>query len=290
MPLMTETQRSILWMTFAMAVFALGDAGIKALAGRIPPGQIMGTMGLVGTAVFVTIAKVKGQRLFTVALLHPAVILRFFAEMLAGTSMVMALTLAPLTLVTAILQAVPLVVTMGAALLFKEPVGLKRWSAIAIGLVGVFIILRPGSAEFDVTAIWAILAMLGLATRDLATRASPKSVGTLQLGAIGIAGLIPAGLLLFTFTSAPVLPDPVAALLLLFVISVTLLGYVAIINAMRMGAVAAVSPFRYTRLVFGLLLGILLFAERPDAMTYLGAALIVATGLYALYRETRVSR
>lgn len=283
----TDNLSGILWMLFSMATFPAGDVGIKLLAGVMPPGQIMGSLGLLGTALFAAWTKARGLTVLPPALLHPAVAMRYISEIVAGCGMVLALTLTPLSLVTAILQAAPLVVAMGAALVFGKRVGWRRWSAILIGLSGVLIILRPGLAGFDPNAIWAVIAMLGLASRDLATRACPKSLSSLQLSTFGISALIPTGAILLVFTGAPVSAPLQAWAILLGTILATLVGYYAITAAMRVGEVAAVTPFRYSRLIFGLILGIAIFAERPDAATYLGAALILGTGLYSAWREYR---
>lgn len=277
----------ILWMLFSMATFAAGDVGIKLLAGAMPPGQIMGSLGLLGTLIFAVWTRARRLDLLPRALLHPAVALRYVAEIVAGCGMVLALTLTPLSLVTAILQAAPLVVAMGAAVFFGERVGWRRWTAILIGLAGVLIILRPGLEGFDPNAIWSAIAMLGLAARDLATRACPRSLNALQLSTFGISALIPTGAILLLFDGPPVPAAPWDWAILLGAILATLVGYYAITNAMRLGEVAAVTPFRYSRLIFGLTLGIALFAERPDALTYLGAALILGTGLYSAWREHR---
>ncbi len=287
MPDTKDNLRGILLMLLAMAFFALGDVGIKLLAGLMPPGQIMGCLGLLGTLIFGIWTKARGTPLLPPALLHPAVAVRFIAEMIAGIGMVMALTLTPLSLVTALLQANPLLVAMGAALFFGETVGWRRWCAIAVGLLGVLIILRPGMEGFNPNAFWAIIALLGFTARDLATRAAPKSLETLQLSTFGVSALIPTGALLFVFAGPPVAASALSWGILLGAILATLAGYYAITAAMRIGEIAAVTPFRYSRLIFGLILGITVFSERPDALTYLGASLILATGLYAAWREKR---
>lgn len=285
MPLASENLRGIVWMLLAMAGFALGDVGIKSLAGTVPPGQIVGIMGLVGTAVFAIWTRARGLALLPAAIWHPAIALRFAAEIVAGGGMVLALTLNPLSLVTAVLQAAPLVVTMGAALAFGEKIGLHRWTAIGLGLLGVLVILRPGIDGFEPAALWIVIAMLGLALRDLATRAAPKVLDNLQISTIGFFALVPTGALLTAFGAAPVWPSVAAWGGLAITIAATIAGYYAITAAMRVGEIGAVTPFRYSRLVFGMVLGMLVFAERPDALAYGGAALILAAGLYAAWRE-----
>lgn len=280
-----DNLRGIVLMLLAMGFFALGDVGVKALSGSIPPGQIMGTMGLIGTVVFAIWTRARGLPLLPHEIRHPAIALRFIAEMVAGGGMVLALSLNPLSLVTAILQAAPLVVTMGAAQFFGEKVGIRRWSAIFAGLVGVLIILRPGLEGFSPQALWIIVAMLGLAARDLATRAAPKTLQNLQLATVGFFALVPTGLLLTVFTGAPVRPSAGDWGTLGFTILTTIAGYYAITAAMRVGEIGAVTPFRYSRLLFGLVLGMVVFSERPDLPAYLGAGLILVAGLYSAWRE-----
>ena len=290
MPLASDNLRGIVLMLLAMAGFAFGDVGIKWLSGAVPPGQIMGTMGLAGTVVFAIWTRVRGLPLLPRDIWHPAVALRFLAEIVAGGGMVLALTQNPLSLVTAILQAAPLVVTMGAARFFGEKVGIRRWSAILAGLLGVLIILRPGLSGFDLQALWILVAMLGLAARDLATRATPRALNNLQLATVGFFALVPTGALLTLFGATPIWLTPGNWAVLTFTILTTIGGYYAITAAMRVGEIGAVTPFRYSRLIFGLVLGMVVFAERPDTLAYAGAALILSAGLYSAWRERLHSR
>jgi len=275
-------------MILAMAGFAAGDAGIKVLANiGWPVGQIMLWLGLGGTFGFAVWTKLTGQSILSRDLIHPAILVRYAAELGAATCMVCALALTPLSSVTAILQAAPLVVTMGAALVFKEQVGWRRWSAILIGLVGVLLILRPGTDAFNLLSLFAVGAMLCLAARDLATRAAPLSLSTLQLATFGFSALILAGIVLTPLGLAHISPGFSGALWMVFAIVTTIGGYYAITTAMRVGDISAVSPFRYSRLLFGLSLGVAFFNERQDAWMLAGAALVVGSGVYSVIRERR---
>lgn len=290
MPLASDNLRGIALMLLAMATFALGDVGIKLLSGAVPPGQIMGTMGIVGTIVFAIWTRARGLPLLPRAIWHPAIALRFVAEIMAGVGMVLSLTLNPLSLVTAILQAGPLVVTMGAAYVFGEQVGPRRWLSIFVGLFGVLVILRPGFEGFSPQALWIIVALMGLSIRDLATRAAPASLDNLQVATIGFFALVPTGALLIAFGTPPLWPTIGDWTTLGLAIFATIAGYYAITAAMRVGEISAVTPFRYSRLVFGLVLGLIIFHERPDALSYVGTALILAAGLYSAWRERLHSR
>ncbi|KNG92503.1 DMT family transporter [Pseudaestuariivita atlantica] len=288
---MTDNLKGILWMIAAMAGFALGDVGIKALAAlHMPLGQIMMGLGAGGTLGFALWTRGRGLPLVTARLWHPAILCRYVAEVLAALCMVLALALTPLSSVTAILQAAPLVVTIGAALIFKEGVGWRRWLAIAVGLAGVLLILRPGTEAFSPLSLFAVGAMLSLAARDLATRAVPREVASLQLATVGFSALILAGAVLVPFGDAFVPAGVVHWSWMAFTVLTTIGGYYAITVAMRVGEISAVSPFRYTRLLFGLALGVTLFGERPDGWMLIGSAVVVGSGIYAVLRERQLAR
>lgn len=283
-----ENIRAISLMILAMAGFALGDVGIKLMSRTVPLGQTVLMMAVGGTLIFAIWTRLSGRKILVRALAHPAVIMRWGAEMAAAISMPLALMLTPLSLVTSIQQAGPIVVTMAAALIFGETVGWRRWSAILVGLCGVLLVLRPGTAGFDSNAWYAVIAMLGLAARDLATRAVPRSLSTLQLATFGLAAMIPSGLVLHVWLGGLVLPNAAEWALSLMTIIATVLGYYAITAAMRIGEISAVIPFRYSRLVFGIVLGILVFSESPDIWVYLGGAMVVGSGIYMVWRERRL--
>ena len=287
---MTNNLRGILWMIASMAGFAIEDALIKTAAGSVPVGQILMLLGCGGATIFGLLARRSGVPVLTPVLLSRPVLVRNLAEMFGTMAFVSALVLAPLSTVTAIIQATPLAVTLGAAVFLKAPVGWRRWTAILVGFAGVLLIVRPGSAAFDLGAVLAVGAVFGLAARDLATRAAPSSVSSLQLATWGFASVVPAGAILLLASGGAVVPDRAATLSLLGALTIGVFAYYAIVSAMRVGEIAVVTPFRYSRLVFGMAIGILVFGERPDALTYGGAAIVIATGLYTLIREARLAR
>lgn len=278
--------RGAIWMVAAMAGFAVEDMTLKRAAQEVPVGVILIVFGLFGTVWFALLAKARGDRLFSRDLLHPVLGLKALAEMAARLFFTLALSLAPLSTVSALLQATPLVVVAGAALLFGERVGWRRWSAIAVGFIGVLIVLRPG-VDVSWGALAALAGMLGFALRDLATRAAPKSLSNMVLGVYGFAALIPTGLLLLGFTGGARLPGAQALVLIGMASVVGVAAYYALTAAMRLGEVSVVTPFRYTRLVFALILAALVFGERPDALTLWGSAVIVGSGVYTLLRSRR---
>ncbi|MEM1302393.1 MAG: DMT family transporter, partial [Pseudomonadota bacterium] len=153
---MTPNLRGAALMSLAMALFALEDMMIKIMASDWPIGQIVLALGLGGTPIFMAMCKQKGLPLWQPDLAKPPVILRNVAELLGTFGFVTAIALIPLSTASAILQAAPLVVTLGAALFLGETVGWRRWTAILVGLFGVLLIIRPGFAAFDPLALWAV--------------------------------------------------------------------------------------------------------------------------------------
>jgi len=214
-------------------------------------------------------------------------LIRAFFEILGRLGYTVAIALTPLSSASAILQAAPLVVAAGAVLVFGEKVGWRRWLAIVIGFIGVLMILRPGTGGFEPLSIFAVLGMIGFAGRDLATRAAPQSMTNAQLGLYGFAMMAVAGVIALSWTGGAMLPEGTSSLLLLAAIIMGVVGYSCLTGAMRTGEIGVVAPFRYIRLVFAMILGVLVFAERPDVMTLLGSAVIVASGLYTVFRGQR---
>jgi len=285
-----ENLRGIVLMIAAMAGFAIEDMLLKSVYGHLPVGQILMVFGAGGAVVFAVLTLRQGQRLFSRAALVPAVAWKAGNEVIGRVFYTLAIALTPLSSASAILQATPLVVTLGAALIFGERVVWQRWLAIFIGFLGVLVILRPGLEGFTPAAILAVIGTLGFAGRDLATRAAPKTLGNMLLGFYGFLVLVPTGLAMLAVTGGAVLPTLSELLRLMLAIAVGVSAYAFLTAAMRLGEVAVVTPFRYTRLVFALLVGIVVFGERPDAATLVGAAIVVGSGIYTILMARRPAR
>jgi drug/metabolite transporter (DMT)-like permease len=281
---LTDNQRGAAYMTASMAGFAVEDVFVKAASQSLPLGQVMLTMGLAGMLVFAAMARARGEALFPAAFLTGPMLIRSGFEVTGRLFYGLAITLTALSTTSAILQATPLVVVAGAALIFQERVGWQRWLAVLAGFLGVLVILRPG-AEFSVLSLFAVVGLLGFAGRDLATRAAPKGLSNRQLGTLGFAMFATAGAILLAITGGARVPDLPTLAQLAAGAGFGALGYHALTHAMRTGEVSAVTPFRYTRLIFALVLAMALFGERPDLATWLGAALVVGSGLVALTRR-----
>ncbi len=281
--------RGSLLMVAAMAGFALEDVLIKQMAGSLPMGQVIALIGCGGALNFGVLTILRGQRLLSPALLSRPVLLRNLAEAIAAISFVAAIVLTTLSSASAILQTTPLALTLGAALFLGESVGWRRWTAIGVGFLGVLLIIQPGLAGFMPASLLAVVAVAAVTLRDLVSRAIPADVTSMQLVAWAFATLIPAGILMMlAMGAAPVMPDGPDLLRLAGAFVVGGVGYYALVGATRTGEVAVVVPFRYARLVFAMILGALIFGERPDTLMLTGAVLIVGAGLYTIWREARI--
>jgi drug/metabolite transporter (DMT)-like permease len=286
-----ENLRGAILMTAAMLGFAIEDMFIKLLAATVPLGMVLILLGAGGALVFAALALLRGDALFSRDLLARSVLIRNSGELIGTIGFITAIALTPLSSASAILQATPLVVTLGAALFLGEQVGWRRWSAILAGFAGVLLIIRPGLAAFEPLSLFAVLGVIGLALRDLATRTVPRSISSMQLSTYAFATLVPAGFGMLAFTGQSLrMLTPLEGLLMAAALGFGVLAYYAIVAAMRMGDVAVITPFRYSRLVFALIFGVLFFGERPDIATLAGSALIVASGIYTFWREARLRR
>lgn len=275
-------------MVASMAAFSVEDMFIKAAAETAPIGQVLALFGLGGMLVFIFLTWRKGGQVFHPAILSAPLLMRAVCEVIGRFCFALAITLTPLSSASAILQATPLIAMVGAALLFGEHIGVKRWLAVVVGFVGVLMIIRPGLAGFEVNSIFAVVATLGFAGRDLATRAAPSVLSNTQLGVYGFFVLIPTGLVIMAYQGESIQLNLMLAAQITGAIVFGVVAYNALTIAMRTGDVSVVSPFRYSRLLFALALGILIFGESPDLPTLLGSLLIVVSGGYTLIQTRRM--
>ncbi|WP_018000305.1 DMT family transporter [Paracoccus sp. N5] len=289
--MVTENFRGAILMVVSMVLFAFEDMFIKLLSAQLPFAQVLGLIGLLGFLVFAAMLKLKGGRLFTRDLIRPIVLFRGLMEAVGSIGIVVALALTELSSTSAIMQALPLAIVLGAALFLGEPVGWRRWSAIIAGFLGVLLVIRPGLAGFQPVSLMALLAVLGLAARDIATRRVPAHIHSDQLAASAFFAILIASVLMgLALGQDFVMPGPRQGLLFLACMTVGVGGYALLVAATRLGEASALAPYRYARLVFALILALLVFGERPDALTLTGAAIIVASGCYMMWREAALRR
>ncbi|CRL13889.1 DMT family transporter [Phaeobacter italicus] len=282
---------AILLIIVSMAGFTLEDTVIKQLAKTMPVGQILVMLGIGSGAVFVIWAKLQGHRVLARHNWRWRPVLRASTEALAAVSFATALATVDISTVAAVFQAMPLAVTMGAALFLGEEVGWRRWSAILVGFLGVLMIVRPGLAGFEPNVLLVLVAVVAVAARDLMTRVMDSAVPSTVVSSQAFGSLVVGGMvMLWTLPGEPVALGQNDWLLLAAGIGFGVLAYSCIVTATRIGDAAVVTPFRYTRLVFSIAVGVVIFGEQPDMMTLGGSALIIGSGLYAFVRERRLAR
>lgn len=284
-----DNLRGALLMTLSMLGFAFEDMLIKLMADALPTWQIIGMLGAGGAMVFGLLTVVRREALFNRAFFNRAVLLRNLGELIGTIGYVTAITLTPISSASAILQVTPLAVTLGAALFLGEPVGWRRWSAILIGFSGVILVIRPGFEGFNALSLITLVGVFGLAMRDLATRRVPRSTSSFQLSFLAFAALVPATAILSLISDQPpVAPTPRLWALMAAALTMTTLAYYAIVAAMRVGEVSFVTPFRYSRLLFAMVIGVFIFHEALDAPMLIGSVIIVGSGIYTVWRERRM--
>jgi S-adenosylmethionine uptake transporter len=289
-PAMTPNLAGALLMIASMACFTVNDALLKSTGGAVPLFQLLFLRGVLAAVLIALLAWSRGSFGRPISRRDWRLIaLRSASEVGAAYFFVTALLNMPLANITAILQVLPLTVTLGSALFFGESVGWRRMLAIGIGFCGMLLIVRPGPEGFSLWSVYALIAVVCVTARDLSTRRLSREVPSLVVTlSAAVAVLVTSGIASLTISWAPV--DGQMALIIgaaaLFVVG----GYFFSVQVMRSGDVSFIAPFRYTGLIWALLLGWLVFGEWPRPLTLLGAGIIVATGLFALYRERALLR
>lgn len=276
-------------MTAAMVAFTCNDAFMKAATTTLPVFEAIFLRGVLTTAALAVIAwRMGALRLKLPAADRGWIALRIFGEVSSTFTFLLALKHMPLANLSAILQFLPLAVTLAAALLFGEAIGWRRLSAILVGFVGVMLIVRPGTEGFDRWSVLGLLSVAGVVVRDLATRRLSSGVPsqTVALWA-ALSVTLAAACMLPLFEVKPVsvkeaLEVAGASVFIIF-------GYLTIVMSMRVGEISIVAPFRYTSLVAAIILGWVVFGQWPDRMTLAGSAIVVATGIYTFHRERRLA-
>lgn len=282
--------RGAILMALAMAGFALNDAMVRLIAGQLNTGEIMFLRGAMTTMIIALFAWRMKSSLSLAMLRDRALMLRTLCEALASIAYVHALSLMPLSNAAAIMQALPLMVTMGAALFLGEKVGWRRWLAISAGFIGVLVIIRPGSDGFSAASLIVIGSVLTAAARDLATkRIMAGSPTILVSGAASLAVTLTGALLIEPMGGwRPPAFSHIAALA--FGAMMLFTAYQTLIMAMRTGDISFIAPFRYTSLLWSILVGVLFLGERIDMWIISGAGIVVAAGVYMFYRENKLRR
>jgi len=282
---MNQNIKSIVLMIIAMGCLTLTDLLIKIASQTLPTGQVMIFYGVGSLLIFWCLLKTKGEPIRLSPLRNSAVILRNIGDLIAINCMFLALVFVPLSTIGAVIQTVPILVTAAAAMFLGEKVGLRRASAIFTGFLGTLLIIQPGAANFDAMAIIALLAAFGMAMRDTATKLVSENLSTPLLSFYSCFLFIFSGVILLAIEGGASVPDLGSVFMVSATIVAGSLGFFFMTEAIRLGDVSIVSPFRYSRLLFSMAAGILILDEQVNAMMVIGSVLTISSGLYIWRRE-----
>lgn len=286
---LSENARGALWMSIAMAAFTLNDTCMKAVTASLPLYQSIFLRGLAATLAIAII----GLRSGTLRLNIPREDLRWLGLRTVGeigstVTFLTALRHMPLANLSAIMQSLPLAVTLGAALWLNQPVGWRRLTAIGVGFLGVLFIIRPGTEGFDRWALLAVISVAFVVLRDLSTRCMSSGLTSVTVAFSAATSVTLTALAVLPFSGWRA-PAPAEWTLIAGAASFLIAGYIIIVMATRTGEIGFVAPFRYTSLVFAIVLGWGVFDQFPDAVTLVGSGIVIATGLYTFHRDRRLA-
>ena len=290
-PSPSDNLRGTMLMVLSMAAFTCNDALMKAVTQTLPLYEAVALRGMAVLALMLVVARAQqGGVRFRVARADRLMLgLRTFADIGSTLLYLLALQHMALADLSAIMQALPLAVTLAAALVFGERLGWRRLLAIGIGFSGVMLILRPGTGAFDIWSALGLIAMLLIVLRDIATRKFSMATGTSTIAFYAALSVMLSGFVL-GMTEDWRMPTLREVALLMLAAVVLTVGYIAAVATMRVGEISFVAPFRYTSLLFAIVLGVLVFDEWPDLWTWTGSGLVVGAGLYAILRERSLQR
>lgn len=287
---MSPNLAGALLMVASMAAFTINDSFVKLTGGEVPLFQLIFLRGILASLLIYGLARSLGRLHFRFSGRDWRLItLRGASEVAATYFFLSALFHMPIGNITAILQALPLTVTLGSALVFGEPVGWQRMAAIGIGFFGVMLIVRPGAEGFSIWSVYALLSVLCVTVRDLSTRRIGATVPSLAVSLVSSLMVMGAAGCASAFQPWDAISSQNAGLIVAAACFI-LGGYFFSVQAMRTGEVSFVAPFRYTGLLWAMLAGLIVFGEWPDGLTLAGAGIVVATGLFTFYRERVTSR
>jgi drug/metabolite transporter (DMT)-like permease len=272
-------------MMLAVALLTVMDGIAKYLARSLPVAEVVwaryafNLLALLAVLPAWRVAVWRTRR-------APLQVLRGLMMIAATGLMFLALSLMPMAETYAINYVSPLLVAIMAAAWLREPVGLQRWLAMAAGFLGVLLVIRPGSSLFGLAALAPVGAATAFAIYQLITRMLAREHALVTMFYSATTGTLATSLFLSLVWQAPGLP---ALALMLLMGWLGLAGQLAMIKAFALGPASAVSPYVYSQIVFAALFGFMVFGDRPDLFTWLGAGIVVASGLVLLRHEARVT-
>ena len=280
-----KNSKGIMLMLISMASFAVGDTFVKISGAFLSPAQIMFFLIAGGLIIFAIIAKFKGESLLDRRACSSVLLIRYCAEMVGLVAMIIGLTKIPLSVVGTVTQASPILVAAGAVIFFKEVISWRRWTSIFIGFVGVVLVIQPGGQNLDYAVVWAVVALIAFSIRDLVTRLTPPDIPSSSIATFTMIAAFPFTTAWVFLSGEKFFPPEMDWAVVSSMIILGSFGYLLLITSLRLGELSAIMPFRYSRIVFLLILGFLVFGERPTASMLIGAALILISGVYIMWRE-----
>ena len=277
-------------MTGCMLTYVINDAFMKLLFSETALFQAIFLRSLITVLPILVMTWITKVAIRNLSYLNKRLLLaRVSAEVCATIAFLLALKHMPLANVTAILQALPLAITMAAALFLSEPVGWRRWIAILLGFTGVLIIVRPGLEGFNIYSLSALAAIFFITVREIFTRKLTSKVPTITVALSTVIGIgMFSGIMMIGTEWQPVSAS--SWLLILGAgVSVLIATFLSVM-AMQTGEISFVSTFRYTAMLGAIGVGILIFDDWPDQLTLVGTLIIVLTGIYSFHREQTLSK
>jgi drug/metabolite transporter (DMT)-like permease len=281
---MTDNLRGILAILTASTAYVLHDTMAKLLSEQLAISEVIIVRGVIGTAMLIAGVFVLRATRPLAVLLEPMMLVRLIATGGASFFIILALKNMPLPTVTTVLQATPLIVTAGAALMYGDAVGWRRWTAVLVGFLGVVLIVKPGGGFGDAGYL-VLLALLCTTTRDLSTRGIPKAIPSVYVAAAGSVVSTMTGFVILPFDEPWTWPSLYAWTLMVVSAAFVFVATTFMTVGLRTGEIAVVAPFRYVPVPLALLLGYWLWNDVPDWIAAFGIGLVLAAGLYTLHRE-----
>ncbi|MEX0852826.1 MAG: DMT family transporter [Bauldia sp.] len=285
-----ENLRGIVAISACNLLFLINDTLIKLASTELPLAEIIFLRGLFASLVLVPVVRMSGTHRQMAFLRHPAVAWRTVAEIASAFLFLLALFNIPIANANAIVQVVPLMVTASAAIFLGEAVGWRRWTAILTGFAGVMIVIRPGLAGFSAFSVVALAATAFITLRDMTTRVMPRGLSALLIAFVtAIAVCLSGAVFGVVLGETWVFPTGRSLGLIFGAVIFLIGGYLTAVEFMRHGDIAVVAPFRYTAIIWAMIVGFIVWGEVPDGPMLIGTAVIVATGVYTFYRERRLA-
>lgn len=281
---MTDNLRGILAILAASTAYVLHDAMAKLLTAELPSSEIIIVRGIIATAMLIaSVFALRATRPLSL-LFEPLMLVRLLGTGGATLFIILSLRYLPLPTTTTVLQATPLIVTAGAAMLYGDSVGWRRWAAVCTGFLGVVLIVKPGGG-FGEAGYLVLLALVCTTTRDLSTRGLPKNIPSIFVAAAGSVVSTLSGFFILPFDTAWTFPTPWAWMLMMVSAVFLLFATTFMTVGLRTGEIAVVAPFRYVPVPLALMLGYWLWGDVPDGIAAVGIVLVLGAGLYTLHRE-----